>query len=215
MTTHRIILTVGLKVTDNEARSALEALQEKMGLRGRVRDLAREEMWEIGVEADSPEAAVDVVTELVLSTNLFANPNKHTYTMRAADDAGSGRSDAGDSGTRGEEGAGGGSRAAAGSAADLSPDEIAILVSDRGCAEGESVLSAIRRIGVDRVGSVRRWTKWRVRLADPPRRGDSEVDSLIRAIGVTTGRREGLLSNPHSQTSLAVLPWGEEKRLAA
>ena len=90
-----------------------------------------------------------------------------------------------------------------------------ILVSDRGGADGESVLAAVRRMGVDRVGSVRRWTRWRVRLSEPPRRGDPDVDELIRAIGVTSSRREGLLSNPHSQTSLAVLPWGEEKRLAA
>jgi phosphoribosylformylglycinamidine (FGAM) synthase PurS component len=203
MASQSVILTVGLKVTDNEARSALEALQEKMGLRGSVRDLAREELWEIGVEAESPAAAADVVAKLVRSTNLFANPNKHNYTLRErgapereVPERGEAERDGSDSGT------------------DLSPDEIAILVSDRDGADGESVLSAIHRIGVDSVGSVRRWTRWRVTLSEPPRKNDPEVDRLIRAIGVTTGRREGLLSNPHSQTSLAILPWGEEKRLA-
>jgi hypothetical protein len=54
-----------------------------------------------------------------------------------------------------------------------------------------------------------------VGLTESPKKGDPEVEALVRAVGVTTGRREGLLSNPHSQTSVAVLPWGEEKRLAA
>jgi hypothetical protein len=54
-----------------------------------------------------------------------------------------------------------------------------------------------------------------VGLTATPARGDPGLEALIRKVGVTTGRRDGLLSNPHSQTSLAVLPWGEEKRLAA
>lgn len=201
MAIRNIVLTVGLKVTDNEARSALEALQEKMGLRDRVRDLVREELWEIGVEADTEDAAVEIVAELVRTTNLFANPNKHTFTLRAGPNgkrAGAGRGAAGRSG-----------------AVELSPDEFAVLVSNREGTDGESVLSALRRIGIDSVRSVRRWTRWRVALTEPPAKGDPGLEALIRTVGVTTGRRDGLLSNPHSQTSIAVLPWGEEKRLAA
>jgi phosphoribosylformylglycinamidine (FGAM) synthase PurS component len=215
MARHDLTLTVGLKVTDNEARSALEALQEKMGLRDRVRDLAREELWELGIEAGSPQAASRIVNDLVRTTNLFANPNKHTYSLRPR----------GSSQVASESAAGAAGGDAVGSAAmrsgavegasDLAPDEIAILVSSREGTDGESVLSAIHRIGVDSVLSIRKWTRWRVTLAETPQRGDPEVDRLIRKIGVATGRGVGLLSNPHSQTSLAVLPWGEEKRLAA
>jgi len=182
---HTVRITVGLKVTDNEARSALEALQEKMGLRDRVSDLIREEVWEVALRAPTPDAARATVERLVRTTNLFANPNKHRYEI-----------------------------AAVGGAA-LAAEEVAVLVSDRESTVGDAVLSAIRRIGEHDVESVRKWTRWRVLLSAPPVEGDPEVLALIRRIGVATGRRDGLLSNPHSQVSRAVLPWGEEKVLAA
>jgi hypothetical protein len=197
MTRHDVILTVGLKVVDNEARSALEALQAKMGLRDSIAGLAREELWEIGVDAETPESAVETVAGLVKTTNLFANPNKHSFSLRARSKAGG--------------------AAATGSAVlgrDLSEEEIAILVTGREATDGESVLSAVRRAGVGSVMHVRKWTRWRVLLSRRPERSDPHLDELVRAIGVTTGRRQGLLSNPHSQISIAVMPWGEEKPLA-
>jgi phosphoribosylformylglycinamidine (FGAM) synthase PurS component len=208
---HSFFLSVELKATGNEARSALEALQEKMGLREHVRDLAREDLWEIEVDARTAAGARETIEQLVRTTNLFANPNKHKYTLADAGGAEPGR----DRGERGSHGPGRGSDGAASWAAGLEDDEVAVLVTDRESAEGESVLSAIRRIGVDDVVSIRRWTRWRIRLAEPPTRGDPEVLALIRRIGVATGRRDGLLSNPHSQISRAILPWGEEKVLAA
>ena len=186
MARQALTLTVELRITDNEARSALEAVQVKMGLGDRVSDLVREELWEIEVEAETPDAALEVLGGLVKTTNLFANPNKHRYTLAA--------------------GAANGHR--------LEPDEVAILVTDREGTGGASVLSAIKRIGVDDVVGVRKWTRWRVRLSGPAENGDPELLSLITRIGVATGRRDGLLSNPHSQISRAVLPWGEEKVLA-
>jgi len=189
MSTQTLRITVGLKVTDNEAKSALEALQEKMGLRESVRDLAREELWEVDVEATTPDAARSTVESLVQRTNLFANPNKHRYEITAADESGS--------------------------SAVLGTDEVAVLVSDRESTVGPSVLSAIRGTGVDDVVAVRKWTRWRVGLTQAPVKGDPAVVELIQRIGVATGRRDGLLSNPHSQVSRAILPWGEEKVLAA
>ncbi len=207
---HSFLLSVELKAAGNEARSALEALQEKMGLRDTVSDLAREELWEIEVQARTAGAARETIEQLVRTTNLFANPNKHKYTLAAAggaepDDDGESRSDR--SGRR--------SDGAAAWAAGLADDEVAVLVTDREGAEGESVLSAIRRLGADDVVRIKKWTRWRIRLVEPPTAGDAEVLALIRRIGVATGRRDGLLSNPHSQISRAVLPWGEEKVLAA
>jgi phosphoribosylformylglycinamidine (FGAM) synthase PurS component len=190
MAMHELHLSVGLKVTDNEARSALEAVQEKMGLRDRVYDLTREELWEITVEAARPADARETVERLVTTTNLFANPNKHKFALEEARDSASW-------------------------ASTLADDEVAVLVADREGTEGDSVLSAIHRIGVDDVIRVRRWTRWRIRLTEAPRSGDPEALALIRRIGVATGRRDGLLSNPHSQVSRAILPWGEEKALAA
>ncbi len=192
---HSFLLSVELKAAGNEARSALEALQEKMGLRDLVSDLAREELWEIEVQARTAGAARETIEQLVRSTNLFANPNKHKYTLAAA-----GGAEPDDD---------------AAWAAGLADDEVAVLVTDREGVEGESVFSAIRRIGADDVVHIRKWTRWRIRLVEPPTAGDPEVLALIRKIGVATGRRDGLLSNPHSQISRAILPWGEEKVLAA
>lgn len=183
--THRLFLSVVLKATGNEARSALEALQEKMNLRDQVADLQREELWEIEVTAETPSHAEETVKRLVMTTNLFANPNKHNYSLSAADWMEPGRD-----------------------------DEVIFLVTDREGTGGESVLSAIRRIGVDDVVGVRKWTLWRIRLVEPPVRGNPELIELIKKIGVASGRRDGLLSNPHLQVSRAILPWGEEKVLA-
>jgi len=191
---HSFFLSVELKAAGNEARSALEAVQEKMGLRDQVSGLAREDLWEIDVDARTLENARETIEQLVRATNLFANPNKHKYTLADV---------------------GGTEPGAASWAAGLGDDEVAVLVTDREGTEGESVLSAIRRIGVDDVVSIRKWTRWRIHLTEPPTRGDPEVLALIRRIGVATGRRDGLLSNPHSQISRAILPWGEEKVLAA
>ena len=190
--THNLFLNVVLKAAGNEARSALEAVQEKMKLRDRVRDIAREELWELEVAGGTADDARETVERLVTSTNLFLNPNKHKHTLSDA-----------------------GAKDAGSWAEGLDDDEVAILVTDREGTEGESVLSAIRRIGVDDVVGIRKWTRWRIRLAEPPRSGDPEALALIRRIGVATGRRDGLLSNPHSQISRAILPWGEEKVLAA
>ena len=190
--TQHLFLSVVLKAVGNEARSALEALQEKMNLREQVRDLAREDLWEIEVESGSPADAKVTIERLVQTTNLFANPNKHRYTLSVPDGS-----------------------TATSWAEELADDEVAILVTDREGAEGESVLSAIRRIGADDVVSIRKWTRWRIRLSGALTAGDPEALALIRRIGVATGRRDGLLSNPHSQVSRVITPWGEEKVLAA
>ena len=190
--THNLFLNVVLKAAGNEARTALEAVQEMMKLRDRVRDIAREELWELEVVGGTADDARETVERLVTSTNLFLNPNKHKHTLSDA-----------------------GTKDAGSWASGLDDDEVAILVADREGTEGESVLCAIRRIGVDDVVGIRKWTRWRVRLTEPPKSGDPEALALIRRIGVATGRRDGLLSNPHSQISRAILPWGEEKVLAA
>ena len=208
---HSFFLSVELKATGNEARSALEALQEKMGLRDLVSDLAGEELWEIEAPARTAAAARESIEQLVRTTNLFANPNKHKYALAAA----GGADPCHDDGEPGSHAPGHSSDGAASSKAGLADDEVAVLVTDREGTEGESVLCAIHRIGVHDVVRVRKWTRWRIRLSEPPRSGDPEVLALIRGIGVATGRRDGLLSNPHSQISRAVLPWGEEKVLAA
>ena len=186
MAVERFALTVALKVPDNEARSALEAVRVKMGLSDRVRDLRREEVWELDVECPSVDDARSEIERLVESTNLFANPNKHRYALEA------------------------------GSAATcaLAPDEVAILVSDREGSAGNSMVAALRRLGAAAVVGARRWVRWRVLLSEDAVRGEPSLLPLIERIGVATGRDGGLLCNPHIELARAVLPWGEEKSLA-
>ncbi len=186
MPIHTVVLTVGLKITDNEARSALEAVRVKMGLDGVV-GLVREDLWELDVEAGSAAAARAVVARLVETTNLFANPNKHRHALSAGG-------------------------AAVG--ADLAPDEVAILVSDREAGGADSMLAAVRRSGERSVAAARRCVRWRIRLTETPSPVQPHLLSLIRRIGVTESRTEGLLSNPHSQTARAVFPWGGETALS-
>jgi hypothetical protein len=183
---HRVLLEVSLKVTDNEARSALEALRVKMGHANRVSGLSRDEVWELEVEALDADRARSAISDLVRGSNLFANPNKHRTSLRGADD----------------------------DRPELAPDEVAILVSDRESAEGASLVAAVRRLGLGELASARRWVRWRVRLSEAPSPEEPGVLDLIRRIGVATGRGGGLLCNPHCQVARAVLPWGAEKPLA-
>lgn len=199
MVCETLTLTVSLKTPDNEARSALEAIRVKMGFERQVRDLVREEVWELEVEPAAvvaPDGAAAFETgaatsraaiqRIVETTNLFANPNKHRYELvpgRAGD-------------------------------VRLAEDEVAILVSDRENATGESMAVAVRRLGVDSVRGARRWVRWRLRLSKPPAPGDADLVPFIRKVAVADSRDGGILCNPHIEEALAVLPWGDEKRLA-
>lgn len=180
-----LTLTVSLKIPDNEARSALEAIRVKMGFAEAVRDLAREEVWEIDVESRSPDSAAAELRHIVGTTNLFANPNKHSYAISM-------------------------SRA---SEVDLDPDEVAILVSDRENARGNSMTAAVRRLGADSVVGVRRWVRWRLSLTRPPVREEPGLLSLIESIAVAGSRDGGLLCNPHIQEARVTMPWGSENIL--
>ena len=183
----RVVLTVALKVTDNETLSALEALQTKMDMADSVVDLAREVQWELDVEAGGAESALRIVTEIVERTNVFLNPNKHRSTLTTVPHAWEG----------------------------LGENEVAILVTDRDGAESLAVLAAASRIGVTGLRKAERRIRWRVRLAETPSREQPGLLPLLRKIGVASDRGTGLLSNPHSQTALVAFPWGEEKPLEA
>jgi len=210
-----LALTVSLKIPDNEARSALEALRVKMGLGQEVRGLAREEVWEFRVDEpgageqsgsakvgravsgsgdagasaagdDAADASTQVAIERIVgSTNLFANPNKHRYSL------------------------------AAGGACDvtLGESQLAILVSDRGNAANESMAASLKRLGAVDVAGVRRWTRWIVTLEPGRGRDRPGLEALLQRIAVADARDGGLFCNPHIEEARAILPWGEEKPL--
>jgi len=186
--TERILLSISLKVPDNEARSALEALRVKMGFGELFTGLVREELWEL--EFDEPRGeALARAEELVAKTNLFANPNKHRCEVHAAAEWALGD--------------------------DLGADEASIVVADRGHPEGEGMLTALARVGAGGARTARRFIVWRIRVARDIPRDDHRVIPVIERVAVTTSRTTGLFCNPHSQTARVLLPWGEEKVLVA
>jgi hypothetical protein len=185
MASHDLVLTVSRKTVDNEARSALEALRVKMGLGEAIRSLARDEVWELAVEAPSAREALEGVRAVVTSTNLFANPNKHRYLLAATG------------------GVGGAAR----------PDSVTILVSGRDGAEGAGMVTAVNRLGGARLVRARRWTRWLITLGAAGT-SESGIDEIVRRCGVVVDRENGLLCNPHSEIGRIVLPSGEEKPLA-
>lgn len=201
---HDVLLTVTLKVPDNEARSALEAVRVKMGLAGDVLDLRRDDLWELSLESASEDAAVEAIERLVGSTNLFANPNKHRHTVRAAT-----RSPGNAASTRPED-----RESASGNASDgLADNEVAVLVADRGSAAGDAITGAVRRAGGPGLASARRWTRWTVTLSRPARVEDPDVMALVERIAVARERASGLLSNPHSQVCRVAFSTGAERIL--
>ncbi len=108
-----VTLAVRLKITDNEAFSALEALHAKMGFVDVVAGLIRETLWYLDVEAATHEAALGIVEDAISRTNVFLNPNKHHYSFAPADSVG----------------------------ADLDPDEVAVVVTDREGADSPRALA--------------------------------------------------------------------------
>lgn len=182
---HHVTLAVRLKITDNDAFSALEALHAKMGLRDVVADLVRETLWELDVDAATPGEAEATVEEAISRTNVFLNPNKHSHAFPPAGEAG----------------------------VDLDADEVGVVVTDRDGADSPRALAAVARAGVPEITAARRSTRWRIRLTQAPSPGQPGVLDLIRRIGVTTRRDAGLLANPHSQSAVCVLPWGERMSL--
>ncbi len=178
-----VTLAVRLKITDNEAFSALEALHAKMRLEREVAGLVRETLWDLEVVAATPDEARRIVEEAIARTNVFLNPNKHYHAFAPA------------------------------AGADLDPDEVAVIVTDREGAESPRALAAVARAGVPGITAARMSTRWRIRLTHPPEQGRPEALELIQRIGVTTGRDAGLLANPHSQSVVAVFPWGGQKPL--
>jgi hypothetical protein len=203
VSTHRLVLAVALKVTDNEARSALEALRVKMGLGDAVADLVRDELWVLEIDAPSDTKARDAVARLAASTNIFANPNKHRTEIGGP---------------------------LLGFDPDvLAADEVAVLVTDRegggvgrGSVDGGTdtgggagAVEAARRAGFGDLTAARRWTRWRVRYSGPLLPEDPRAARFIQRIGATTGRHEGFLWNPHSQIARVIVPWGGQKPLDA
>ncbi|MFQ5808964.1 MAG: hypothetical protein ACE5JM_05025, partial [Armatimonadota bacterium] len=131
----------------------------------------------------SPEDALSLATDLAENTNLFVNPNKHSYSVAvvprelraAAATEGSGRS-----------------------AASGEPYEVRVLITSPDDAGGETTCQALQgRLGYgDKVADVRRGTLWilTINAADA-----AEARRIAEQMTITRRIDEGLLLNPHYQ----------------
>jgi len=80
-----VLLATRVKASDPTARTALATLRDRLGLADRVGSLVREEIFLFEV-APAPAAARDLVEGLARETNLFLNPNKHSWRIKTGDE---------------------------------------------------------------------------------------------------------------------------------
>jgi len=177
---HQIHLFVKLKIPDVTAITARNTLQRRLGYGEILRDLEREDYWAITVEVPDAAAAEQLGTELAERTNVFVNPNKHTYrlTVGQARPEGAPPREA-------EPGQAG-------------PETVRVLTGFLGDATARLTQDALQtRLGYgDTIVNVERGTLWNLTLrADNP----EQARQIAEEITVTRGGQQGLLINPHSQ----------------
>ncbi len=170
---HAIELLVTLKIPDVTALTAANTIRRRLGYAERLSWLRRADYYRLEIDAESEQAALDLVRELALRTNYFVNPNKHSFTVRPYEQRVSPPPCDGEF-------------------------EVETLITD---VEGdrspdlEASLSG-DRLAQGRVKAVHTGVLWTLRLrADSP----AEALDMARDIAITRARDRGLLANPHFQ----------------
>jgi len=166
-------LRVRLKIPDVTALTARSALQRRLGHAETLLDLERADYWRLSLEAADEQAALGLAKQLAEKTNLFVNPNKHTYSLWSA-------------------------TAAEGGPSSGPPFRINVLVTSPEDSQGEAACAALRgRLGYgDRVLDVASGVLWTLTInADDL----AQAEHLAREMTVTERIDRGLLVNPHYQ----------------
>lgn len=167
-----ILLTTRLKVADPTARTALATLRDRLGLGDRLARLSREEVFLFAIDAPAA-AARELVDGLARQTNLFLNPNKHTFRLSAA-----------------------GEPPGAAEAGAASNPEAWLLVWTPG--EGDGLVESLERhTGAHDVRAIRRGWLWRL-TAGPGISGAAFGDA-VRQAGSVESRHRGFLAHPAFQ----------------
>lgn len=168
-----IELLVTLKIPDVTALTAANTIRRRLGYAERLTSLRRADYYRLEVEAESDQAALDLVRELALRTNHFVNPNKHSFTVRPHEQRVSPPAQEGEF-------------------------EVEVLTTDVDSDRSGDLEAALSsdRLAQGRVKAVHTGVLWTLRLrADSP----SEALEMARDIAVTRARDRGLLANPHFQ----------------
>ncbi|MDP8245144.1 MAG: hypothetical protein P9L94_13755 [Candidatus Hinthialibacter antarcticus] len=166
-------LFVTLKVPGNTARSALSALQRRMGY-GKLSELGCSDFWELDFPNLSVDEARQTVERLAQKTAFFVNPNKHRWAVQCADAPGNDviqpQGDA----------------------------QVSVLVCDREDGRAEAVLEALmKRDAPERPARLTRGVWWDLRFDGA---SDDEIKKMTEEMAVASTRQTGLFANPHYQT---------------
>ncbi len=167
-------LMVSLKIPDVTALTAANALRRRMGYAEALKELGRADYYRLDLAVDDADAALALAKDLAEHTNLFVNPNKHVYELKALE--------ARDQEIASENGA----------------YEVKVLVTDPADGSGEGMLAALQgRLGyADRVKGLLTGTLWTLTLvADDA----EQARQMAEEIAVTEAQSKGLLVNPHYQ----------------
>lgn len=167
-----IRLFVTLKVPDNTARSALSALQRRMGYT-KLAGLGRSDYWELEFPNLTIDKASKIVDQLAQKTAFFVNPNKHRWTIQSAEAASASIQPQGDA-------------------------QASVLVCDREDGRAEEVLDALsKRNASESPAKLTRGVWWDLEFDGAS--GD-EIKQMSEEMAVATTRQKGLFANPHYQT---------------
>ncbi len=179
-----IRIFVTLKIPDNIARTALNAIQNRLGFE-EVERLNRSEFWELDLSGLTPQESLETAERLVTGTSLFVNPNKHRWLLQESD------------------------RSLENSAEISLPEKVSasVLVCDRIDGKVESALETLRGMAEEEEcpTALLRGTWWDITYTGlPPER----IRETTERLTVTVSRTEGLLANPHYQTYRIYAPPG-------
>ncbi len=167
-------LLVSLKIPDVTALTAASSIRRRLGYDDVLKELRRSDYYSLDLNTTDPQAANGLAQELAEKTNLFVNPNKHSYEVRSPQQHTGGPNQ--------QEGLW----------------RVEVLVTDAEGAEADDIQQALtQRLGYGgRVSAVRRGILWTLLLTAA---SADEARDIAESITVTRSRSEGLLVNPHFQ----------------
>jgi len=164
-------LLVKLKIPDVTALTAAGALRRRMGYEDALLSLTRADYYRLELGTEDAGEALSLARDLAEKTNVFVNPNKHVYELRA------GSKDI---------------------AAARDGYRVQVLVTDPLDGSAEGALAALQgRLGYGgRVTGLVKGVLWTLDLACD---SAEEARRIASDIAVTRSREQGLLMNPHFQ----------------
>ncbi len=165
-------LVVGLKIPDVTALTAANAIRRRLGYADVLEVLERADYYRLALDVTDREAAEALVREMAERTNLFVNPNKHTYDVRFPEDR---------TGVGAEDGR----------------FVVNVLVTSPDDGTGADIAALLHsHHGYPQVESVETGVLWTMHLVAE---SEARAREIAEDIAVTRSQGQGILMNPHFQ----------------